>query len=92
MSSTISKGRNFAYPGILGKKPYGKLRYLYEVLPFSYLIEILGGQSILGNSCFDIEKIGENIKQKSNEELHQPIEIIFLSPKFKTYMEKVLNK
>jgi len=86
------KGGIFAYPGILGKKPYGKLRYLYEVLPFSYLIEILGGQSILGNSCFDIEKIGENIKQKSNEELHQPIEIILLSPKFKSYMEKVLNK
>jgi fructose-1,6-bisphosphatase I len=41
---TIVKGGFFAYPGNT-KHPNGKLRLLYEVYPFAFIIEMCGGTS-----------------------------------------------
>ncbi len=44
---TILYGGLFMYPASV-KAPNGKLRYLYEVAPMSYLIEKAGGKSTIG--------------------------------------------
>lgn len=85
------KGGIFAYPGNK-LNPNGKLRYLYEVLPFSYLTEILGGYSLLGLSRFEPNLIHNGIKLKTAEEIHQSVEITLVSPDFKNYLKLFLTE
>lgn len=84
------KGGIFAYPGNK-KSPTGKLRYLYEVIPFCYLLDILGGFSLLGNCDYEPELLNKQIKLRTPKEIHQSIEIILVSPQFKNYLERILD-
>ena len=62
---TIIKGGFFAYPADK-KSPNGKLRVLYEALPFAFIFKIVGGHSSNGelDSLLDL-KIPENTHQKT---------------------------
>jgi len=51
---TLLYGGIFMYPAD-SKSPNGKLRYLYEVAPLSWLMELAGGKSSTGKqSCLDL--------------------------------------
>lgn len=45
---TLLYGGIFMYPAD-SRNPMGKLRYLYEVAPLSYILEKAGGRAIIGN-------------------------------------------
>ena len=74
----LCKGGIFMYPNS-EKYPNGKLRLLYEVIPFSYIFKIAGGigiddnyNSILDRFCiYDLNK----------QDLHKPLSVILCSHK-----------
>ncbi len=59
---TLLYGGVFMYPGMTNA-PEGKLRYLYEVAPMSFLVEHAGGESYIGKSKA-LDYIPENIHQR----------------------------
>lgn len=70
---TLLKGGFFAYPGN-NTHPNGKLRLLYEVLPFAFIFKISGGKSIPKlTQCVDLDK---DIHQKISTVLSSSVEMV----------------
>jgi fructose-1,6-bisphosphatase I len=61
MHHIILKGGIFLYPGTV-ENPNGKLRLLYESIPFAFILEVAGGQATNGS---------QKILQIEPESLHQ---------------------
>jgi fructose-1,6-bisphosphatase I len=61
MHNIILKGGIFLYPGTL-ENPEGKLRLLYELNPFAFILEVAGGMATNGT---------QKILQLEPEQLHQ---------------------
>jgi fructose-1,6-bisphosphatase I len=61
MHHIILKGGIFLYPGT-PENPNGKLRLLYELNPFAFILEIAGGMATNGS---------QKILQVNPEHLHQ---------------------
>lgn len=74
----LCKGGIFMYPNS-EKYPYGKLRLLYEVLPFSHIFSVAGGVG-LDNNYNSILETHKNFKVTSNN-IHKPIPVILCSEK-----------
>ena len=74
----LCKGGIFMYPNS-EKYPNGKLRLLYEVLPFSYIFKIAGGIG-LDNNYNNILDIYKNFKI-NNINIHKTVPIILCSNK-----------
>jgi len=74
----LSKGGIFMYPSS-EKYSNGKLRLLYEVLPFSYIFKIAGGVGI-DNNNIDILETYKNYKIELKN-IHKSIPIILCSKK-----------
>lgn len=72
----LSKGGIFMYPSS-EKHPSGKLRLLYEVIPFSYIFKIAGGIGIDANYTPILDKF--SIYDLNTLDLHKPIPIILAS-------------
>ena len=72
----LCKGGIFMYPNN-EKYPRGKLRLLYEVLPFSYIFKIAGGIGIDDNYNSILDKY--SIYELSGNNLHNPVPIILCS-------------
>lgn len=72
----LCKGGIFMYPSS-EKYPCGKLRLLYEVIPFSYIFKIAGGIGIDVNLNSILDKY--SIYDLSKNDLHKPIGIILCS-------------
>ena len=74
----LCKGGIFMYPQS-EKYPNGKLRLLYEVIPFSYIFKIAGGVG-LDNNFKNILDVNKNYKI-TNENIHKSIPIFLCSNK-----------
>ena len=74
----LCKGGIFMYPNS-EKYPCGKLRLLYEVLPFSHIFSVAGGVG-LDNNYNSILETYKNLKITSNN-IHKPIPVILCSEK-----------
>jgi fructose-1,6-bisphosphatase I len=74
----LCKGGIFMYPDST-KHPSGKLRVLYEVLPFSYIFKIAGGVG-LDTNLNNILEIYNNYVIKK-EHIHKSIPVILCSKK-----------
>ena len=74
----LCKGGVFLYPSS-EKYPIGKLRLLYEVLPFSYIFKIAGGIG-LDNNYNSILDLYKNYEIKKNN-IHRSISVILCSNK-----------
>ena len=72
----LSKGGIFMYPSS-EKYPNGKLRLLYEVIPFSYIFKIAGGIGIDLSYSPILDKF--SIYDLNTLDLHKPIPIILAS-------------
>jgi fructose-1,6-bisphosphatase I len=84
----LSKGGIFMYPNS-EKYPKGKLRLLYEVIPFSYIFKIAGGIGLDNNYNSILDKF-ENY-EITNDLIHQNTSVILCSNeeyiKLKEYLE-----
>lgn len=81
----IMNGGVFIYPAT-NKNPSGKIRLLYEALPFSYLFSLIGGKGVDTNFCDIKDKIPYiNVKNK----IHSNITVMLMTQgeyeKLKTY-------
>ena len=74
----LCKGGIFMYPDS-DKYPNGKLRLLYEVLPFSYIFKVAGGIGLDTNLNNILEKYNNYVIKKKN--IHISIPIILCSKK-----------
>ena len=74
----LCKGGIFMYPNS-EKYPDGKLRLLYEVIPFSHIFKIAGGVG-LDNNYNEILNIYKDYKVTSNN-VHKSVPIILCSEK-----------
>tara|TARA_Y100000589_G_C27190011_1_gene644372 strand:+ start:41 stop:949 length:909 start_codon:yes stop_codon:yes gene_type:complete len=74
----LSKGGIFMYPNS-EKYPNGKLRLLYEVIPFSHIFKIAGGVG-LDNNYNEILNIYQNYRINSNN-VHKSVPVILCSNK-----------
>lgn len=72
----LSKGGIFIYPNS-EKYPEGKLRLLYEVIPFSYIFKIAGGIGIDNNYNSILDRYSTYKLDEKN--LHKPVPIILTS-------------
>lgn len=72
----LLKGGIFLYPSS-NKNPNGKLRLLYEVIPFSYIFKIAGGVGLDCNFSPILEKFC--IYDLNKDDIHKPISIILSS-------------
>ena len=77
---TLLYGGIFLYPGTKTMKS-GKLRYLYEVAPMSYIIEMAGGKSSYDTNLEskEFENSALNLIPTS---IHQRVPVILGSPKY----------
>lgn len=80
---TIIKGGFFSYPSD-NKSPSGCLRLLYEVLPFCFIIEILGGKGYIG-------KIEDWKKIKFPVNIHVKSPIILCGNHENTVIKEIMN-
>lgn len=74
----LCKGGIFMYPAS-EKYPNGKLRLLYEVIPFSYIFKIAGGIGVDENYNSILDRF--SIYELNKEDLHKPISVILCSHK-----------
>ncbi len=74
----LCKGGIFMYP-ISEKYPQGKLRLLYEVIPFSFIFKAAGGIGIDSNYDSILDK--HYTYDLSKDDLHKPIGVILCSHK-----------
>ena len=74
----LCKGGIFMYPES-EKYPNGKLRLLYEVIPFSYIFKIAGGVGVDSNYNFILDKY--SIYDLNRQDLHKPIGVTLCSHK-----------
>ena len=81
----LSKGGLFIYPNS-EKYPEGKLRLLYEVIPFSYIFKIAGGIGVDNNYNSILDRY--SIYKLDKKNLHKPVPIILAS---KVEYEKMIS-
>ena len=74
----LCKGGIFMYPPS-EKYPNGKLRLLYEVIPFSYIFKMAGGIGIDDNYNCILDKF--SIYDLKKDDLHKPTGVILCSHK-----------
>ena len=80
---TLIKGGVFIYPQT-SDRPEGKLRYLYEAMPMSMLIEQAGGRSIAA--------AGTRLLDVKPQSLHERIPVVMGSSEEVQHVERFLNK
>ena len=61
------------------KYPFGKLRLLYEIIPFSYIFKIAGGIGIDENYNSILDRF--SIYDLNKQDLHKPLSVILCSHK-----------
>ena len=69
----LLNGGIFIYPAT-DKKPQGKIRFLYEALPFAHIFNLIGGRGVDTNLNNILDKL-EYVKLKQNN-IHKSITII----------------
>jgi len=70
----LMRGGTFIYPKT-SKNPKGKIRYLYEALPFAHLFTLLGGAAVDLNIATIINRY-KHLKLKKDTKIHGEIPII----------------
>lgn len=74
----LCKGGIFMYPNS-EKYPFGKLRLLYEIIPFSYIFKIAGGIGVDENYNSILDRF--SIYDLNKQDLHKPLSVILCSHK-----------
>jgi fructose-1,6-bisphosphatase I len=70
----LMRGGTFIYPKT-SKNPKGKIRYLYEALPFAHLFTLLGGVAVDLNIATIVNRY-KHLKLKKDTKIHGEIPII----------------
>ena len=70
----LMRGGTFIYPKT-SKNPKGKIRYLYEALPFAHLFTLLGGAAVDLNIATIVNRY-KHLKLKKDTKIHGEIPII----------------